>query len=862
MDDDDRRVVDSLYHGYERSSYSYNVNEVFGADPNKTLLAMVGHPRVFDANDRTRQLELVRYPVELVISEARGGYRIALSHFADAPSVFLEPETRDRYRVIEVPAESSRWERCWDQEGMTVPRDGRESVVGLVRQAIGGSLPIRSEIDAVDVPAIEGSPTPVLRLVPVDRGLRVSAFVRPFGEDGPHYLPGHAGKSVLALIDGKTQRANRDLEREKAELAALVAACPTLSERALGELEWELPDLYDSLEFLSEVQSYTGPVLLEWPEEGRLRVTAMTTAEKMSVKLRASRDWFNVSGELRIDENLVMDLRELLERAGRTQGRFIQLDDGRFLAMTEQLRRQLDRLGSLTEGDGKGRRVHRMAASAVEEALEGTGKLDADKQWREQIEKIRAAGRHDPKVPSTLQADLRDYQVEGFRWLSRLAHWGAGACLADDMGLGKTVQALAVMLEHAPNGAIVVVAPTSVCHNWAAEIERFAPALKVHQFATSGDRAALVKSLGPMDVLVTSYGLLNLESALLSEKPWQLAVLDEAQAIKNAGTKRAQASMMLQAEFRLALTGTPVENYLEELWSLFHFINPGLLGSLESFRKRFALPIERGDKSARQALKALVAPFILRRTKSAVLTELPARTEQTILVDLDDDERALYEALRRRAIERIENLPGDAGGQRKIHILAEITRLRRACCHPSLAAPEASGMEGAKLSLFLELVDELLRNRHKALVFSQYVGFLDIVRKALDERGIAYKYLDGQTPAREREKRVNAFQAGEGDLFLISLKAGGTGLNLTAADYVIHLDPWWNPAVEDQASDRAHRIGQQRPVTIYRLAVAGTIEQGILGLHKDKRQMAAELLDGSEASAKLSDEELIGLLRG
>ena len=211
---------------------------------------------------------------------------------------------------------------------------------------------------------------------------------------------------MLALIDGKTQRANRDLDREKAELAALVAACPTLRERALGDLEWELPDLYDSLEFLSEVQAYTGPVLLEWPEEGRLRVTAMTTAEKMSVKLRAARDWFNVSGELRIDENLVMDLRELLERAGRTQGRFIQLDDGRFLAMTEQLRRQLDRLGSLTEGDGKGRRVHRMAASAVEEALEGAGKLDADKQWREQIEKIRAAGRHEPKVPSTLQAEL------------------------------------------------------------------------------------------------------------------------------------------------------------------------------------------------------------------------------------------------------------------------------------------------------------------------------------------------------------------------------------------------------------------------------------------------------------------------
>ena len=210
------------------------MTEVFGADPNKTLLAMVGHPRIFDANDRTRQLELVRYPVELVISEARGGYRIALSHFADAPSVFLEPETRDRYRVIEVPADVVKVGALLGHEGMIVPRDGRERVVGLVRQAIGGSLPIRSEIDAVDVPAIEGSPTPVLRLVPVERGLRVSAFVRPFGEDGPHYLPGHAGKSVLALIDGKTQRANRDLDREKAELAALVAACPTLSERALG----------------------------------------------------------------------------------------------------------------------------------------------------------------------------------------------------------------------------------------------------------------------------------------------------------------------------------------------------------------------------------------------------------------------------------------------------------------------------------------------------------------------------------------------------------------------------------------------------------------------------------------------------
>ena len=862
MDDHDRRVVSTLRRTHELNYYYQPTTESYGPDPYKTLLALVGHPRVFRADDRSRQLELIRYPVELVVCEVRGGYRIALSHFSEQPTALLEQETPDRYRVIDVSADVVKVGTLLGPDGMTVPRDGRDRVVNLVRRSIGGALPIRSEIDAVEVPAIEGDPKPVLRLVPVDRGLRVSAFVLPFGDAGPHYLPGHAGKSVLSLVDGKTQRANRDLERETAELAALLAACPSLDQRAVGEMEWELPDLYDSLQFLSEVQAYPGSASLEWPEGGRLQVTAAAASAGMSVKLRASRDWFQVSGEVRIDENLVMDLRELLDRAARTQGRFIQLDDGRFLALTEELRRRLDRLGALSEGDGRGRKVHRMAAFAVAEALEDAGKLDSDKQWREQLERIREAGHHAPKVPSTLQADLRDYQVEGFRWLSRLAHWGAGACLADDMGLGKTVQAIAVMLEHAPQGAALVVAPTSVCHNWAAEIERFAPSLSVRQFSDAGDRTALVKSLGPFDVLVTSYGLLNQEAALLSETPWRIAILDEAQAIKNAATKRAQASMRLQADFRLALTGTPVENYLEELWSLFHFINPGLLGSLESFRKRFVLPIERGDRAAKQALKALVGPFILRRTKSAVLTELPPRTEQTILVDLDDDERALYEALRRRAIERIENLPDDASAQRKIHILAEITRLRRACCHPSLAASDATGMEGAKLSLFLELVDELLRNRHKALVFSQYVGFLEIVRRALEERGIAHQYLDGQTPQRERERRVNAFQAGAGDLFLISLKAGGTGLNLTAADYVIHLDPWWNPAVEDQASGRAHRIGQQRPVTVYRLAVAGTIEQGILGLHQDKREMAAELLDGSEASAKLTDEELMNLLSG
>lgn len=362
-------------------------------------------------------------------------------------------------------------------------------------------------------------------------------------------------------------------------------------------------------------------------------------------------------------------------------------------------------------------------------------------------------------------------------------------------------------------------------------------------------------------MLVTSYGLLHQEADRLAAVSWRMVVLDEAQAIKNAETRRAQASQRLQAAFRVALTGTPIENYLDELWSLFNIVNPGLLGSQESFQRRFVTPIERDrDPAARDALRALIRPFILRRTKSAVLSELPPRTEMTIEVDLAEDERAFYEALRRKALESIEGLGGSAPGQRRIHILAEIMRLRRACCHPGLVDPSTT-LPGAKLGVFLDLVQELIRNHHKALVFSQFVGQLDRVRAALDALAIRYQYLDGSTPAKERERAVAAFQAGEGAVFLISLRAGGLGLNLTAADYVIHLDPWWNPAVEDQASDRAHRIGQQRPVTVYRLIVDECIEQKILRLHKDKRDLAADILEGSEVSGRLSEEALLDLLR-
>ena len=857
LSDHDRRAL----RGIRKISAGRYGQENYDFDAYATLLALVDHPLVFDFHKRDQPIELVAYPVELVVSEQAGFYRFALSHRAISREVFLEAETPTRWRVVDFPTRLLAAQEILGESGLVVPKQAREKVMALVRVQHPG-LPIRADIADADLPAIAGRPDSVLQIQPLDEGLKVTMATRPFGPGGPFYLPGLGGQSVLANIEGTRQRANRDLDAEARLAKALLKDLPLLTQAGGAGHEWIIGDAGSALEFLLQLRERQPPVDVEWPEGKKVSVRATVSTASLSLKISRARDWFQMDGEIKVDEDLVLDMRDLLERLGKSQGRFVPLADGSFLALTEQFRKQLERFGGISEDHGKGRRLPILAGVAAQELAEEAGSVKADKEWKGFVERLSTAGRREPQPPSTLQADLRDYQLEGFRWLSRLAHWQAGACLADDMGLGKTVQAIAAMLEQAPHGPCLVIAPTSVCHNWEKELTRFAPSLTVHKLGAAGGRAAILKSLKAMDVLVLSYGLLHQEADGLADIDWRMAVFDEAQAIKNAQTRRAQAGQRIKAHFRVALTGTPIENYLDELWSLFAIVNPGLLGSRESFGRRFAGPIERNrDPAALQALRALIRPFMLRRTKSAVLSELPPRTEQTLEIELPDDERALYEAMRQRAIENLAELrEKGAGGQNRIHILAEITKLRRACCHPGLVDPNID-LPGAKLQAFLELVEELIRNRHKALVFSQFVGQLERVREALVARGISHQYLDGGTPAPEREKRVSAFQAGEGNLFLISLKAGGTGLNLTAADYVIHLDPWWNPAVEDQASDRAHRIGQQRPVTVYRLIVRDSIEEKILALHRSKRDLASDLLEGTEVSARLSEDDLLNLIR-
>ncbi|MDE6722298.1 MAG: DEAD/DEAH box helicase [Bacteroidaceae bacterium] len=470
--------------------------------------------------------------------------------------------------------------------------------------------------------------------------------------------------------------------------------------------------------------------------------------------------------------------------------------------------------------------------------------------------RILDGSNYSPPVPKELNATLRSYQRDGYLWMARLNSWGAGALLADDMGLGKTVQTIAFLLLKKEEGPSLVVAPASVVPNWQAEIERFAPTLHVQILNFATNRAQVVMDAKAGDVIVTTYGILLSIQEILTQKHWNVACLDEAHIIKNRGAKTSAAAMKIQADNRVMLTGTPVQNHLGELWNLFQFVNPGLLGNYEHFSQKFIIPIEGyQDTEKREQLERIVHPFMLRRTKQAVLKELPEKTEIYHAVELNRDELAIYESIRVRA----EKMLQEGGMEVDMHVLAEITRLRQAACSAQLIEPKWTG-ESSKITALVELLQGVIEGGNRALVFSQFVSFFDIVRKELDRLGMQYFYIDGSVPLKQRTEMVDAFQNGENALFLISLKAGGLGLNLTGANYVFHLDPWWNPAIEQQATDRTYRIGQQQAVTVYHLVSKNTIEEKIIRLHQTKRELAENILARTDASYKLTGKDLLEMV--
>ncbi len=467
-------------------------------------------------------------------------------------------------------------------------------------------------------------------------------------------------------------------------------------------------------------------------------------------------------------------------------------------------------------------------------------------------------------VPSGLQATLRPYQQTGLDWLQFLRDYQLGGVLADDMGLGKTIQTLTHLLVEKEQGRLnkpcLIVAPTSLMANWRSEAERFAPTLRV-LVLHGPDRKNHFESLNEYDLVLTTYPLLPRDKPELLKYQFYFLILDEAHNIKNPKTKATQTLHHLKAEHRLCLTGTPMENHLGELWSLFHFLTPGLLGDPSQFKQLYRHPIEREhDAHRRQVLSRRIAPFMLRRTKSEVVKDLPEKTEIIRTVDLDSEQRDLYETIRLVMHEKVRGQIASKGIARsQIIILDALLKLRQVCCHPRLVKLEAAkkAKHSAKLDLLMEMLPEMLEEGRKILLFSQFTSMLKLIDEACDKLNIRYTKLTGQT--RKREEAIDAFQNGDVPLFLISLKAGGTGLNLTAADTVIHYDPWWNPAVEQQATDRAHRIGQSKKVFVYKLISKGTVEEKIQELQERKKQLAAAMLSsstGDKKAGKLTSEDL------
>ncbi|MDB4989758.1 MAG: Helicase, family, partial [Myxococcaceae bacterium] len=527
--------------------------------------------------------------------------------------------------------------------------------------------------------------------------------------------------------------------------------------------------------------------------------------------------------------------------------KLVRLEDGTYAPIkADDVGQVLERMAEIFAGVGDDKRVPLSQAGRVQELLRIVSDQNVHTSAKSLFGKLEDLGEIESVAkPRSLRASLRPYQKDGFSWLAFLHNLGTGGILADDMGLGKTVQAIALLLwakSKAGPGLTLVVAPTSVVPNWQREIEKFAPSFKTVLWQ-GPDRQERASELEDADVMITSYALLRRDEEFLHTLQFRYVILDEAQHIKNPMSATARAAKRLKSERRLAMTGTPIENRLSEIWSIFDFVSPGLLNSLNSFEEKYARPIERGDAPAAVRLRATIHPFVLRRTKSEVAKDLPEKIIQEMVVPMSEEQSKLYKQILRQVRESVMSEVEKQGIQKSsIQILAALTRLRQVACDPRLLGLDGNfEEESGKLNALKEIVSEAAAGGHKVLIFSQFVSMLKLIKEALEAEKITYTYLDGST--KDRQSLVDEFNTNESiTVFLISLKAGGTGLNLTGADTVIHFDPWWNPAVEDQATDRAHRIGQTKVVNVYRLVAKSSVEEKILQLSDKKRELVANVL--------------------
>ncbi len=594
--------------------------------------------------------------------------------------------------------------------------------------------------------------------------------------------------------------------------------------------------------------------------------SARVNRNKPTISLRVSSgiDWFDLQAAVKFGDT-VADWKDV-RRAIRKKERYIKLADGTIGEIPEEWVQRYRHLFGMAEETEEGLRMSAQQVVLLDQLLEEMDEFAVDEEFQRRRERLRNfSGIRDVPLPAGFVGELRPYQKAGYNWLHFLHEYGFGGCLADDMGLGKTVQVLVFLLSLREDGHAqapdLIVVPRSLLVNWQREAERFTPSLKVllHFGQTRRKEAG---HFGDYDLVITTYGTMLRDIQMLRSFRFHYAVLDESQAIKNPLAKTSRAARRLNSDHRLVMTGTPVENTTFELWSQFAFLNPGLLGSLEYFKQEFGNPIEKQqDEQAAQLLRGMVYPFILRRTKDQVAPELPPRTERVIYCDMEPAQRKFY--LRTRDFYRAQLLgilDEQGVDNARMKILEGLLRLRQICNHPKLVKKNFRG-DSAKMEILLDTMETLHAEGHRALVFSQFVQMLTLLRRELERRGIPYEYLDGSTT--NRQKRVDRFQEDESiPFFLISLKAGGVGLNLTGADYVLHVDPWWNPAVEMQATDRTHRIGQEKPVFVYRFITRDSVEEKILQLQERKKDLVRQLIATEGAFFKNLTAEDVKILFG
>lgn len=717
---------------------------------------------------------------------------------------------------------------------------------------------------------IKGSGIIAVRITPNDKngGYLVQLLAAPVMDHPIRFPIGEGEATVYDQDEGHLVAIIRDLVEEQnnyEQLYSFIAS--NIGSVFIDYRSAQLSSSESLLSLLEYTNEHPESYLLEWPMGRELKFKGILKPSDIDVQVITQMNWFEVQGKVALSGSS-LSFHELLALYRDTENEgYIKIGENEYMKMTDALKKNIEQLNDvIINHDRKGKidKVGKYDVGRLAEILGEDGGLHAemDEDFIGLLKKMQDSYNTAIDVPQALNANLREYQKEGFQWLARLTNWGAGACLADDMGLGKTVQSIALMLYRAHLGPSLVVAPKSLVLNWEKEIRKFAPTLRPINLNDEKNKKGIIENIGCSDVVITTYGILVTQKDILCSKKWNVICLDEAHCIKNRMTRTSRSAMSLSGDAKIILTGTPLQNHLGEMWNLFQFINPGMLGPWQQFVDKYIK--SPSDDIVHRGLKDRTLPFILRRTKEDVLGDLPDKISYEQMVELSPEETEIYEKVRSDVELKFKKhkTTAEKMAAEKLDLMffQELTRLRLLSNSVSLAFPEWN-RESSKVAALRDILTSLsTRKDNQVLIFSQFTSFLAQIGTMMKEAGFEYLYLDGQTSLNERQKLVDRFQAGEAQFFLISLKAGGLGLNLTAANYVILTDPWWNPSIENQATDRAHRIGQERNVTVIRLISANTIEEKILKLHEQKQDLSDRILEGTSGTASLTMHEILDMI--